>query len=228
MDCVYIITGANKGLGEAFVNLALQEMDSMVVSVSRKISDKQRTYLNAGRLLFIEQDLSLEIDYAGLHKLTEVISNTSQIVFINNAGTIEPLNEVANLNDNDISIAINVNLLSPVLLIKYLLQHFKTNKINFINITSGAANKSIPHWSIYSSSKAFINRFFEVLKEENKERKNLSFKSIDPGMIDTDMQEKIRSSEFSLRHIFEEAKQNGALFTPKDAAIRVFKELKTE
>jgi benzil reductase ((S)-benzoin forming) len=225
MGKVYIITGANRGLGEAFVNLILEGMDTFVVSVSRKINNKQIEYLNAGRLLFIEQDLSQEIDYIALGKLTEVISQTSEIVFINNAGIINPLNEVSKLNDDEIANAINVNIFSPVLIIKYLLQHFKKNKIGFINITSGAATKSIANWSVYSSSKAFINRFFDVLKEENKDNENFSFKSIDPGIIDTEMQEKIRSSEFPLRHVFQKAKQNGTLFTPMEAAIRIFKEI---
>jgi benzil reductase ((S)-benzoin forming) len=225
MNKIYIITGASKGLGEAFVDQILKEKNTFVVSVSRRINSKQIDYVKAGRFLLIEQDLSKPIDYSGFKKLKKVISTNSKIIFINNAATINPLGEVCNLNDGEIRDALNINILSPVLIIKYLLQYFARNEMSFINITSGAANKAISSWSVYSSSKAFINRFFEILKEENKDNNNCVFKSIDPGMIDTEMQSKIRSTEFPLRHIFDEAKQNGTLLTPAEAAKRVLNEL---
>lgn|GEM_PF-3876722 len=228
MDKVYIITGGNKGLGEAFVDYVLEQPNTIVISVSRKMNSKQTDYLNTGRFVFINQDLSAKIDYTAFKKLDYVINNQLEITFISNAGTINPLNEVSRLDDQDIIEAVNINVISPVLIVKYLLQHFKANKINFINITSGAANKSIPNWSVYSSSKAFTNRFFEILSEENKDNKNFNFKSIDPGLIDTEMQLTIRSSDFPLQHVFNEAKQSGALATPAEAVKRIFKAFQTK
>jgi len=225
MDKVYIITGAGKGLGEAFVDQILKEKNTFVVSISRGCNSKQIDYTHAGRFLLIKQDLSQKMDYSGFKVLTEVIGITSKIVFINNAATIEPLDEVSNIDDKQFEDALKINVLAPVLIIKHLLRHFATNEISFINITSGAANRAIANWSIYSSSKAFMNRFFEVLKEENKGNNNYIFQSIDPGMIDTEMQEKIRSTDFPLQHIFAEAKQNGSLLTPAQAAKQVLNEL---
>lgn len=222
---VYIITGANKGLGEAFIDSILPQEGITVVSISRNITEKQSKYLDNGKLIFIEQDLSRTIDYSRLEILASIINNNVKVIFINNAGTIEPLEKVADLSDHDIVNALQVNVVSPIFIIKYLLQQFKNVNIQFVNITSGAANRSISNWSIYSSSKAFINRFFEILIEEHKNNKNFSFKSIDPGLIDTAMQAKIRSADFPLKYVFEDAQHKGELNSPLVVAERILKQL---
>ncbi|MFT5890073.1 MAG: benzil reductase ((S)-benzoin forming), partial [Dokdonia sp.] len=41
---VYIITGANRGLGKAFVDALMEKQDSFIISISRSMSEEQRDY----------------------------------------------------------------------------------------------------------------------------------------------------------------------------------------
>lgn len=219
-DNVFIITGANRGLGKALSDALLNKKNSIIVSISRNITSDQLDQSHKNRFYYINQDLSKDIDYAKLKTLNEIISISNNVFYINNASTIKPIEIISKLDDNEIEEALKVNVSSPIILIKYLLANFSENRISFINITSGAANKSISHWSMYSASKAFINRFFEILKEENINNK-YNFISIDPGIIDTEMQLAIRSSEFPMQHIFKEAKDQNKLLSPAEVAERI-------
>lgn len=224
-DNVFIVTGANRGLGKALSDALLNKKDSIIVSISRNVTSDQLDLRNKNRFYFVNQDLSKDIDYAKLNTLIEIISKSNNIFFINNASTIKPIKFISKLADNEIEEALKVNVYSPIILIKYLLANFPENRISFVNITSGAANKSISNWSMYSASKAFINRFFEILKEENINNRKYNFISIDPGIIDTEMQLEIRSSEFPMQHIFKEAKDQNKLLSPAEAAERILNKL---
>lgn len=215
---IFIITGANRGLGNSLTTLLARRENTSIISISREITDAQKLQILSGKFFFIKQDLSKKIRSNTLSRLSKIITNNRRIVFINNAFTIEPIDKISNLNYAEIERALKINIYSPIVLIKYLVEEFSDFEIDFINISSGAAHKSISNWSIYSSSKAFIHRFFEILKEENKDNKKFRFYSIDPGIIDTDMQKKIRSSDFPLRHVFVNAEKEGKLSSPIDVA----------
>jgi benzil reductase ((S)-benzoin forming) len=44
MKKVFIITGANRGLGEALVDLLIEGEDNFIISISRRLSEAQRNY----------------------------------------------------------------------------------------------------------------------------------------------------------------------------------------
>jgi benzil reductase ((S)-benzoin forming) len=226
-DRVFIITGGGKGLGEAFATLLLEEdSNALVISISRTLAFWQQRYLPGGRLYHIQMDLSKDSDYEKLNKLLTIVDSDSVICFINNAATIKPLSRITDMDNEEVKASITVNVLSPVFIIKYLISNFPQSKIDFINISSGAAHKSIANWSIYSASKAFIYRFFETLKEEYKNNDKITFISVDPGLLDTGMQEEIRQSEFPTHSTFKKAKDSGKLQSPSEAAKRILRELK--
>ena len=226
MLSIAIITGANRGLGEELSNLILERDDTVVISISRKITANQEEQLKRGKFFYIPLDLSEEINYDELKKVESIITSNSKIYFFNNAATVLPINNFKNIMSNEIDNSIKINVSNPVLLINYFLVNFQSNEINFVNITSSAANKSISHWSLYSSAKAYFNRFFEILTEENKDNSKLNFFSIDPGIMDTGMQSEIRSAEFPTQFIFNEAKKNGKLQTAKEVAQKLISFLK--
>jgi len=217
---VFIITGANRGLGEAFVDILMKRDDSFVISISRSLSEQQQNY-SPENFFFLETDLSKD----GLKEKITVLKNLIKyeaVYFINNASIIEPIVKIADLNEVALDKIISVNIKSTVVITKFLLRNFKTNPLIFVNISSGAANKAISNWSLYCSSKAFIQMFFNVAESEYKQH---LFFNIDPGVMNTDMQKSLRASNFPDVENFKELEKGGHLKLPIDVAEEILKKI---
>jgi benzil reductase ((S)-benzoin forming) len=52
-----IITGANRGLGKAFIDVLIKDEDCFIISMSRSLSDEQKEY-SSERFHFLKMDLS--------------------------------------------------------------------------------------------------------------------------------------------------------------------------
>jgi benzil reductase ((S)-benzoin forming) len=113
-----------------------------------------------------------------------------------------------------------VNVKSTMLITQYLLKNFSSNAIKFVNISSGAANSPIRNWSLYCSSKAFIQMFFKVAESEYQQHR---FFNIDPGVMDTNMQKSLRGSDFPDAQNFKDLKKQGKLKSPEEVALEILK-----
>lgn len=215
MKKVFIITGANRGLGQGFVDVLIKDNNNYVISISRSLSEEQKTY-SSDNFYFLKADLSHNIDEK-IAVLKALITNET-VCFINNASIIEPIDIIENLDDYAIEKTISVNIKSTIQLTKYLLRNFNENKLTFINISSGAANRAISNWSLYCSSKAFIKMFYEVAESEYKQHR---FFNIDPGVMDTNMQKSIRNSDFPDVSNFKDLQEEGKLKSPKHVASEI-------
>lgn len=211
-----VITGTNRGLGKDLVSLLIKDTSNNVVALSRKLTTEQTKY-DPKRFTFIKIDLSNKNELNNSLALNEIIK-TDEIVFINNASLINPISKVGTYSNEQISEIINVNIYSPMVIANYLLNMFIDKKITMINISSGAALKPIASWSLYCSTKATINMFFEVMKLEYT---NHVFHNFDPGVMDTDMQEKIRDSKFDTVNDFIQFKKNDLLKSPYKVASNI-------
>jgi len=116
-----IITGASKGLGRALA-LELAGPKSLLYLVARdidglhKIADLVKD--RGGYAKVLKFDLT-ESD--NIEELANMIFNGKEdnqyslIAMINNAGTIEPIDNVGNFNIEQIRRNVNINFLSPIL-----------------------------------------------------------------------------------------------------------------
>ncbi len=184
-----IITGGNRGLGEALVKkLSFLEFD--IISISRKETDEQKSN---PKFTFLKIDLSKSTEFNELDGIS--FDKYESVVFISNAFVIEPIEKVGKLEKEKVELALKINTISPVLLTNKIISLIKKNKLDLkiINISSGAARGSIDGWSIYCASKAFNEHFFNTLAKES----GLEIYNIDPGVIDTGMQSQIRSKSDS-------------------------------
>ena len=220
MDKIIIITGANRGLGKALVDLALKDENTLIVSLSRSLHE-QHENISSDKLVFIKTDLSEPFSNFFLEQLENRILSDTVLYFFNNASIILPIAKIGSFKDSEIETSIKVNVQYPVNLINALMSHFPKNKTVLVNISSGAGNNPIPYWSLYGASKAYMKLFFKVLEEENKES-NFTFYSIDPGVLDTGMQERIRENAFPKQDYFKALKEDNKLIQPEDAAITIF------
>lgn len=174
-----IITGCNRGLG---------------TQLSAVFSPFDIFCLN--RKKYIVSDYVLDLS-AKTIKLNDIIKKASlydNLVFINNASTISPIEKIRDLELPDIEDTMFINFINPAKIIKTLLHINK--KTIILNITSGAAFTSNTNLSLYSASKAAMHRFIEILKKEEEEnQKVLLIENFDPGRMNTDMQHKLNNKK---------------------------------
>jgi benzil reductase ((S)-benzoin forming) len=218
MKKTVVITGANRGLGKAFVDALMKEEDCFVISISRSMSAAQKEYPSK-RFFFLQIDLSENTIGEKMEVLKDIIGNEA-IYFINNASIIEPIAKIAELQEAAIDKTISVNIKSSIVLTQYFLKNFNTNALTFVNISSGAANSAIRNWSLYCLSKASIQMFFKVAESEYKQHR---FFNIDPGVMDTGMQKSVRESDFPDLENFKELEKEGQLKAPTMVAKDILK-----
>ena len=199
-----IITGASKGLGKSLAKTIIDK-DRILILIAR--DELKLNELKAELSKKHNQKISIfSFDMNNYENIDDLMNNIMllfdfnddfKITFINNAGTIHPIKTVDFLEETDIKSNLTVNVLSPILMISKLTRFVKQNnkELKIINISSGAYNQPIDSWALYCTSKASIQMFLEVLLSENNNEPALKILSIDPGVMDTGMQESIRNSE---------------------------------
>lgn len=224
MKKIIIITGANRGLGKALVDVALKDKNTLIVSLSRSLH-KDHKDISDIKLIFIKTDLSNSFSDSIFYSIRKHINLDDILYFFNNASIILPIYRIGGFKNMDIETSIKVNVQYPVNLINSLLSQFPKNKTVLVNISSGAGSNPISFWSLYGAAKAYMNLFFRVLEKENKENSYISLYSIDPGVLDTGMQESIRDNTFPNQDYFKSLKENNKLIKPEDAALKIFNEI---
>lgn len=218
---LYIITGSSKGLGEALVEKLLANPHNQVIGISRSEVRSKHSYTH------------LSIDLADtdslVSRLEEIfpLGGFEGVILINNAGWIGEIAHNGELNPFSIKIVHQVNVIAPAMLMNAFMKKYKgfAGKKMVINISSGAADKVIDGWSGYCASKAALNQMTLVAQHES-DLKNRGFRlyALAPGIIDTPMQEDIRSSsEESFSNIFKFRgyKENDELSSPEEIADKV-------
>jgi benzil reductase ((S)-benzoin forming) len=213
----FIITGASQGFGKALVLKLLESKENFVISISRKDPN-----INANNNLFIKYDLA---NVLGIHSLMKQIfsfikSDAVSIHLINNAATVVPMGPLDSCDPEEVIRHFNVNAIAPALISAEVFNFFKKHKCEkgIINISSGASRTAYHGWSCYCSSKASLEMLTQCLVLENPD---ITIATYDPGVIDTSMQDYIRSQskeDFKSRDKFLALKENNKLATAADAA----------
>lgn len=221
-----IVTGDSRGLGEA-VAKQLMEKNVNVIGVSRNKNDSLQAHADERQVnyLHIASDLSdpTQVETC-LDQIVEVVfhDETHYVYVVNNAGMIEPIETVGSLDPEMTTKHIQLNLATPILLVNRLLNEANSRAIQMsvINVTSGAAEKTIHGWSVYGSAKAGINHFTQTVALEQEGRGHIIL-AYSPGVMDTDMQGEIRSSSpeaFADVDKFKQMKEEGTLRSPDEVA----------
>lgn len=226
VSTLVIITGASRGLGEA---LALRYIASgtPLITVARQRSDRLDQAADQARssLTQIQADLSdAQIARQTGKKAASLIpSDIDRCILINNAGTVQPIANTARLSDAAaISAALTLNITSLMLMTSAVLNatHLDAD-CRILNISSGAGRSPTPGWGVYCATKAAVDIYTQVLAQEHPRVRAVS---LAPGVIDTDMQHAIRSSDeldFPNLERFQNLHQKGQLASPADTAQHI-------
>ncbi|WHY85316.1 (S)-benzoin forming benzil reductase [Neobacillus novalis] len=196
-----VITGASKGLGAAIAKRLIHEQIS-IVSVSRTENKEIKELALENDLYYKHYSCNLSLENEVQEVFMEIAHSLFQkepheILLFNNAGVVEPIETVGNLDQTPIISNIQVNLIAPILISNLFFNKAQSTntKVQVINVSSGAAVRPIEGWSVYCSAKAGINMFTQTAALEQVELKtNNTIIAFSPGIMDTNMQETIRSS----------------------------------
>lgn len=214
------ITGVSGGIGKALTQ-ELLNAGFFVYGIGRKSSIKHPEFE------FIELDLR-KIDLVQNFNFFQ--RPAAQRVLINNAGMIGKILPVGELSASAITDVMNVNAIAPQILINTFVQTFanQTAPLHVLNISSGAGKRAIDAWAPYCASKAALDLFAETVKLEMelREKKNFFIHSVAPGVVDTEMQVRIRAAspeKFKASQRFHDLKNKGELVAPEHVASQLLK-----
>lgn len=204
-----IVTGSSRGLGEALAS-QLTEDGWEVLGLSRSTG------------LDLSEPTAVSEWFEQGH-LDRFLADATDILLINNAGTVAPVDLVGNQPHSDIASAVALNVTAPLLLTDAVIRARPEGvPVRVVHISSGAGRHPYPGWSVYCATKAAVDMHAQALAEEGLDGVRVA--AIAPGIVDTDMQAAIRGSEgFPLRDQFVDYKESGALATPADAAAKILR-----
>ncbi|MCK9473532.1 SDR family NAD(P)-dependent oxidoreductase [Sulfurimonas sp.] len=156
-DKIVLVTGANGGLGNAFIEVLLEQKAKKIYAAARDIN-------SLAHLKHISNIELLELDITDISSVKAAREKASDIdVLINNAG----INSGARVFDGDFS-DMEVNYKGTANLCKSYFEYAKEHKMQIINISSIVALCNLPIMAKYSISKSALHSFTQALRAELK------------------------------------------------------------
>ncbi|NUR50285.1 MAG: SDR family NAD(P)-dependent oxidoreductase [Hamadaea sp.] len=203
-----VITGTNRGLGQAFLDHLAADPGTRVLALARSFPDEQRDHPH---ITTRACDLADPASLPDAAELAKFFVGATEAAVVHNAAVIEPIGEVGALDPEALIRSVAVNLTTPMLLTNSAVAarpHGVPLRILFVS--SGAAHHVISGWSAYSATKRGGEEFFAHVAAEGRDDL-VSAVSVDPGVLDTGMQAEIRAADFAERQRFIDRHQRGEL-----------------
>ena len=212
----FVLTGVGAGLGRALHDILLSDefKNDQKVFISRSLRSHKKNRKNC---TYLSMDFLNPI----VEPIAEAIHpSTKTIIFLNNAGVINPIGPALSIDGVDLKKSLMVNLYAPVGIAQSLGRLSEVLNAEFIifNVSSGAANRPVKGWMPYCVGKAAARMAFDVMAAESEQVSVLHF---DPGVMDTGMQNYIRDrTELEMPDVyaFKKMKDTLVLKAPEGVA----------
>jgi 3-oxoacyl-[acyl-carrier protein] reductase len=184
-----LVTGGSRGIGLSIAR-RLAVAGYNVVAVARRESSELRDVIaelkaGSGGLHFRACDLS-EID--AIPAFVKSVRDEFGAIYglINNAG-IGTEGLLATMHNSEIEALIRLNVLSPVILTKYVVRHMMADgEGRIVNISSIIASTGYNGLSVYGATKAAATGFTRSLAREVG-KLGITVNAIAPGFVDTEL-----------------------------------------
>jgi 3-oxoacyl-[acyl-carrier protein] reductase len=185
-----VVTGGSRGIGLAIVQ-RLAAAGYNVIAVARRESDGLRAAIGEvvkqgkGGLHFRAFDLS-EVD--AIPAFVKTLRDEFGAIYglVNNAG-IGTEGLLATMHNTEIEALLRLNVLSPVILTKYVVRHMMADGAGrIVNMSSIIATTGYNGLSVYGATKAAATGFTRSLAREVG-KLGITVNAIAPGFIDTEL-----------------------------------------
>ncbi len=224
MRHLFLITGTTRGIGKALAQVARNQPDSLLVTLSRAAAVLSANHQN------IQIDLNdtgrIGAALAGIRLAPSGTAALEKVILINNAGVLDPIAPIGDCGPDELARNIRVNLAAPLVLCHHFYHFAKTLPGTkwIVNITSGAARTPYYGWSAYGAAKAGLEMATRAMAMEfSGLDPSFNACAVAPGVVDTDMQTQIRAcrrEQFEQVDKFRQLNTSGAL-VPADQVAAV-------
>jgi len=185
-----LVTGGSRGIGLAIAQ-RLAGSGYHVIAVARREGDELRDAIGVagkeghGRIHFRAFDLS-EVD--AIPAFVKSLRDEFGAIYglVNNAGLgTEGL--LATMHNSEIEALMRLNVLSPIILTKYVVRHMMADGAGrIINMSSIIASTGYNGLSVYGATKAAATGFTRSLAREVG-KLGITVNAIAPGFVDTEL-----------------------------------------
>ena len=179
-----LITGVSRGLGHGLALACLERGDTVLALGRNTASDLE----SRSGFHFAQADVSDGDECAAAVEFLLGDRDRLDCVILN-AGILGPIADMRDQSVDTMKNVLEVNLWANKNLLDLLLGR-QLSIAHIVAISSGAAVNGNRGWGGYSLSKAALNM---LIKLYAKEREDIHFSALAPGLIDTGMQEQIRA-----------------------------------
>ena len=222
-----IVTGTSRGLGHALA-LALQQSGTRLLTMSRAATELPAAPGSTHE--------DWRVDLADAQPVAERLQAWLQaaraaaprsLVFVHNAAALSTPAPLAQVPLAELAQAARVNLEAPLLLSAAFLRATAgwPGRRQLLFISSGLGRSAMAGAASYCATKAGIDHLARTLAlEEASHPQGAQVVSLAPGVIDTDMQQRLRSADasaFAARQRFVDLKQGGQLLSPAEVAAKI-------
>lgn len=209
------MTGASSGIGLALARHAARA-GAVVATVSRR---------QAPGAIHLAADLSNPAAWSGVVAwMAEVVASHPghDAALFHCAATIDPIGFAGEVDAAAYTSEVLLDSAAPQVLGAGFIRALGERGGTLVIITSGAAETPYPGWSAYGAGKAAVDQWVRTVGAEQKSRgSRVRVVAVAPGVVDTAMQELIRSTrpeDFPHRERFARLHAEGKLRSPDRVA----------
>ncbi len=230
-ETLCILTGASRGLGAALAEQLLAP-GLTLITLSRGSHPTLQALAQAAGASCEQWSIDLARPVEAASRLEARLGTIEPrrfvtVTLINNAATLAEAGPLEASAPEDLSHALRVGLEAPLLLSAAFLRATAAWRAErrLLNISSGLGRYPMAGQAAYCAVKAGLDHATRVIAlDAARQRHGVKAVSLAPGVVDTDMQTRLRESDpagFPDRDRFVELQAQGRLDTPAAAAAKV-------
>jgi len=188
-DRVAIVTGASRGLGLEIAR-AYVDAGAAVVVTGRDETTLSEAVADLAQVETVRADVSVPEDCARVVQAAEDRFGPVTVL-VNNAGVYGPMGAIEDVDWDEWTRAIEINLYGPVLMCRAVLPGMRARGYGkIVNLSGGGATAPLPKISAYAAAKAAVVRLTETFAEELR-GSGVDVNAIAPGALNTRMLDEV-------------------------------------